>query len=219
MKPEISLKNYSLLDLLKNPYFISVCLGLAVVSFFYVDIDLAVYFQSYRFTHLLQFKFFSQITKLGSSLPYIIGSLILFLWAFFIKKDKSLARAALYILSAVIISGLICDAIKIIAGRARPTLYFSQHLYGFYFWEFTSRLQSFPSGHATTIAAFATACSLLWPRVSWLLLILTLLVTASRLVVGAHYLSDVIIGAYLGFFISFALYQIPYLKKIGSISL
>jgi undecaprenyl-diphosphatase len=58
---------------------------------------------------------------------------------------------------------------------------------------------SFPSGH--TITAFATCLALGYfiPRLRWPLLLLACLVGVSRVVISAHYASDVVAGAAIGF--------------------
>lgn len=108
-----------------------------------------------------------------------------------------------FFLATIIISGLLCDLFKIILGRARPHEYFTQHLYGFYFWQFHNGFWSCPSGHATTIAAIATAGYILWPRYLWFFIFLFFMVAISRVITQQHYLSDVMLGSYLGFITSF----------------
>ncbi len=57
---------------------------------------------------------------------------------------------------------------------------------------------SFPSGHATQ--AFAAAAAIVWlvPSLRVPALVLAALVAASRVVLGVHYASDVIVGALVG---------------------
>lgn len=57
---------------------------------------------------------------------------------------------------------------------------------------------SFPSGHTLHAVAFTTVALAHYPVLAWLLLPFTLLVAASRLVLGLHYPSDVLAGALLG---------------------
>ena len=53
---------------------------------------------------------------------------------------------------------------------------------------------SFPSGHTAAVAALATALWCLWPRHVLFYIALASVVAASRVVTGAHYLSDVVAG-------------------------
>lgn len=57
---------------------------------------------------------------------------------------------------------------------------------------------SFPSGHATTAAAAATALALLAPRWRALAVVLALFVGASRVLLGVHFVGDVLAGFALG---------------------
>jgi undecaprenyl-diphosphatase len=55
-----------------------------------------------------------------------------------------------------------------------------------------------PSGHATTAFAAAVAIALIWPRLRWPMLVYAVIIAASRVALDAHYLSDVIAGAFVG---------------------
>jgi membrane-associated phospholipid phosphatase len=55
-----------------------------------------------------------------------------------------------------------------------------------------------PSGHATTAFAVLVAFGTLWPRARTILLVYALLIVVSRVVLVAHYPSDVLAGALVG---------------------
>ncbi len=57
---------------------------------------------------------------------------------------------------------------------------------------------SFPSGHAATAFAAATAVAVLSPRLRVPVLVLAALVALSRAYLGVHYWSDVIVGSLFG---------------------
>ncbi len=57
---------------------------------------------------------------------------------------------------------------------------------------------SFPSGHTMHAFAFTIIATVSFPALGWILVPFTLLVAASRLVLGLHWCSDVIAGAALG---------------------
>lgn len=107
------------------------------------------------------------------------------------------ARVFLFLFVAVAVSGLACDLVKFLFGRARPKMLFGHGLYGFSFFQLSGKMTSFPSGHTNTAFALATALFLLAPRWGWLYFPLALVVGASRVLVGAHYPSDVLAGGYL----------------------
>ena len=77
----------------------------------------------------------------------------------------------------------------------------------FHFQGFVTRdaFASFPSGHTTS--AFAAACALGYMRPEWRrpLLAGAVLIGLSRILVGAHFPSDVVAGAILGSVVSMTL--------------
>jgi undecaprenyl-diphosphatase len=63
---------------------------------------------------------------------------------------------------------------------------------------------SFPSGHAATAFAAATAVALVYPRLRVPALALAALVALSRVYLGVHYWSDVIVGSMFGVVVGWA---------------
>lgn len=59
-------------------------------------------------------------------------------------------------------------------------------------------LMSFPSGHAAVAAALAACLCRLAPHGRWVFITLAVMACLQRLAIGAHYLSDVCLGAALG---------------------
>jgi undecaprenyl-diphosphatase len=57
---------------------------------------------------------------------------------------------------------------------------------------------SFPSGHTLHAVCFTIIACSAFPGWSWVLVPFTVLVGLSRLVLGLHYLSDVLVGALIG---------------------
>ena len=57
---------------------------------------------------------------------------------------------------------------------------------------------SFPSGHTLHAVAFTLVVLAYYPALAWLLVPFTLLIAVSRVVLGLHYPSDVLVGAALG---------------------
>jgi undecaprenyl-diphosphatase len=57
---------------------------------------------------------------------------------------------------------------------------------------------SFPSGHTLHAVCFTVIASSIFPTWTWILVPFTVLVGLSRLVLGLHYVSDVVVGACIG---------------------
>ncbi len=95
-------------------------------------------------------------------------------------------------------AGLIANLTKNIIGRARPKLFDQVGVLDVKPFAFDSDWASFPSGHATNIFAFATVIGMLWPKGRVLLYTLAAWIAASRVLIGEHYVTDVVAGAILG---------------------
>jgi membrane-associated phospholipid phosphatase len=70
--------------------------------------------------------------------------------------------------------------------------------YAWEFWKGPSDLWSMPSSHTSAACALACVLARLYPRLIPLMVLLAALVGTARVVLGAHYPSDVIVGATLG---------------------
>ena len=57
---------------------------------------------------------------------------------------------------------------------------------------------SFPSGHTITAFGIALSLGLFYPQLQGVLLAVALLIASSRIILGMHFLSDVLAGAALG---------------------
>jgi membrane-associated phospholipid phosphatase len=113
--------------------------------------------------------------------------------------------AAIFITVAA--AGLADDALKIVFGRARPYVWLAGDDSGFSFFRYGAKFASFPSGHTTTSVAAALAFGAVLPRWRPAFLLAALLIALSRIVLGVHYLSDVIAGALLGTAVAFWLLE------------
>jgi membrane-associated phospholipid phosphatase len=149
----------------------------------------------------------SWITQLGVSTGWLIASgvpVILF-WLLRARlpdgarqRWQSYVYVPLFAFTAIAGAGLANSLIKAVAGRFRPKLFFLDQHYGFDLWHRASDYTSFPSGHTAVIFAVATVVSLVWRRLAWPAFAVAALVGLSRVLVGAHWPSDVLAGAWLG---------------------
>ena len=67
---------------------------------------------------------------------------------------------------------------------------------------------SFPSGHSTTAFAVAMSLGSFYPEIMPLLLVLAANVAISRVVVGMHFLSDVLVGSGAGALLGYAAFRL-----------
>ena len=169
----------------------------------YVDRPVALYF---RGANPQLVEVFRVITRLGISTYYLIGTAVLAaaMWlAGRLGEGRWAARLGaaavvpLFVFLSIAVSGLITDLLKFVFGRARPKLLFANETFGFDWWGTKADFWSFPSGHATTAVAIAAALYCLWPRFLPLYVAFATLVSLSRAVVGAHYVSDVIAATFI----------------------
>jgi len=114
------------------------------------------------------------------------------------RRFKRYKSIFLYLILSCVVSGVLHHVIKVIVGRYRPRYLFTEDLYGFSPLNFDIAMNSFPSGHSQTIFSICVALSIIYPRHLILLLLLAIMVGVSRIMILAHFPSDVIFGAYLG---------------------
>ena len=153
-------------------------------------------------------KFFKTITDIGKSNWMLIPTGTAVALALVLRQRYGGWRnAAAYGLIASTIgfvfvsiggAGLIANLTKNILGRARPKLFETAGPLDFNFFAFDPDYASLPSGHATNIFAFATVIGMLWPRGRIFLYTLAAWIAASRVLIGQHYVTDVVLGAILG---------------------
>lgn len=108
--------------------------------------------------------------------------------------------AALYafIFAAVGLPSLFTTIAKRLIGRARPMHFDEVGLLSFKWNVADWSYQSFPSGHATTAFAVAATVGFISERWFYPALALASAIALSRVTLGAHYPSDVLIGAVVG---------------------
>ena len=134
------------------------------------------------------------ITQLGSTPGIIVVALVVTL----IEYRRLRTKAVPAFMATVVVSELIAaNLIKVIVRRHRPNVLRLVHASGF----------SFPSGHTTATAATYAACALLIGRgrsrsvraaLAGVAGGITVAVAASRVLLGAHWLTDVFAGAAVG---------------------
>jgi undecaprenyl-diphosphatase len=67
---------------------------------------------------------------------------------------------------------------------------------------------SFPSGHSINAFAFAVSIGLFEPSLMCGLILCALSVAISRIILGLHFLSDVVVGSLIGTGLGYGCYQL-----------
>jgi undecaprenyl-diphosphatase len=159
--------------------------------------------------HLPRFMtwFFGQITDFGKSGWFLwpLGLLFVAICALpmTLPRVQRLVLAAIavrvgFLFVAIGAPSLFDTIIKRMIGRARPMVGGSLDptLFSPFIWR--SAYAGFPSGHVTTAFAVLVAFGSLWPRARTALWTYALAIALSRVVVTAHYPTDVAAGAVVG---------------------
>jgi membrane-associated phospholipid phosphatase len=127
--------------------------------------------------------------------PLTIGVPITFVTNALIKKDSSSRSNAILICSSLFIEGALVGGLKYLINRPRPFT-----TYPYIDKESDGGSPSFPSGHTSNAFALATSVSIAFPK--WYIIAPSLLwataVGYSRIDLGVHYPSDVLVGALVG---------------------
>lgn len=116
-------------------------------------------------------------------------------------------RAGLIALAAVL-PGLLTDVLKVLGRRMRPGE--SDGWYAFRAWTeqtWTGSGLGLPSGHAATAFGGMMMVALLFPRVRWLALGMACGCGVTRVLAGAHYFSDVVMGGMVGAAVAMSLFR------------
>ena len=217
-----------------------VVIGLLLLNFFISsDIDSSFYNKLnnfYNSSSNVYFKqFFINITKIGDSFWVFLLSFLTYLLCYFfknkmVKNHKNICDkiriSALFLFAATLVTGILTQILKHIVGRPRPNQVLEHGYFEFDFFNFNSAFHSFPSGHTSTIFVVALTFSIFTPKLKYFYLFCASIIAFSRMVVGAHFFTDVVGGivlAYIGFKITITVFEklkmIQYLyliKKLNS---
>ena len=121
------------------------------------------------------------------------------------RRNNRWTRIFLSMLIALSIAGVTGRALKLTTGRARPSVKSEQMWTGP---SWSSKYHSFPSGHVdASVGFFAVLAFANW-RIGLPCLTIPILIGFSRLYLGAHWLSDVVFAAVLGFLSAILIYRL-----------
>jgi membrane-associated phospholipid phosphatase len=170
-------------------------IGMAVivlVAAFFLDQANAIWINAHSSPELK--RMMRIVSRVGDWPAHIIAGTIGIAIAFAVGS-KVWMRIFIAMLVALALAGVTTRAIKIATGRARPSVKTEAHWNGP---QFSSKYHAFPSGHTASSTAFFVALLLARRKLGAPLLLIPILIAMSRMIVGAHYLSDVTFAAIVG---------------------
>jgi len=180
------------------------------IAAFAVDVPLA------RFCYAREYPGFIR-HLLDNAEPFGDAYGMLLIVAGFFLLDPQRRGYLPWIIASGLISGLAADGVKLLISRTRPNsikLDFIKVADTFNGWlpfsEGGSQMQSFPSAHTAVGVGFAIALCRFYPRGRVLFIAMAVMCGMHRVQTCAHFLSDVCVGAAVGWVVG---YGILSLKK------
>ena len=150
-------------------------------------------------------EFFKEITRVGKSSWYltisVIGFILLYVNTKFklveTKTDDKFTKFFVSSFFYILAVGIITQIAKHIIGRPRPNYTNFENVFDFKFFSVESSFHSFPSGHSSTIFIVCFILVVTFPKLKYFFYFLASIVALSRVVVGAHFFTDIVAGAIL----------------------
>jgi membrane-associated phospholipid phosphatase len=122
-------------------------------------------------------------------------------------------HAALFVIFSVASAGILVNLLKFIIGRMRPRELLENGLSGFIPFNTDFGMNSFPSGHSQMVWSLTAALFLIFPRLWPVLFSFAAVVAASRFLASVHFVSDVVMGSYIGVVVPFLLKHYVYDRR------
>jgi len=166
---------------------------IAIGAAFYFDDAMRNFFVEHQNREVLHFM--RSVSRLGDWPAHFALGLI-FAGIAWWRGSKKWTRIFLSMLIALAIAGIAGHLIKRTIPRARPSVKSELHWGGP---RFSTKYHAFPSGHVAASTAFFGVLIFARRRIGLACLAIPVLIGFSRMYLGAHYLSDVVCAAVLGF--------------------
>lgn len=189
---------------------------LTILSYKFLDQPISLFVFKY-----LRQDIFKFLTHIPDVMIYL--SVIMFLLCVLGRQFPSLKTAAILSCVSLIANSLVKSFLKYCFGRTWPETWINNNpsfirdnIYGFNFFHGGHEYASFPSGHTS---ATLTVFTILWfclPRYRIIYGLISSALLISMVAANYHFLSDVIAGAFLGFFMSWSVIKLacsPSLSK------
>jgi len=174
----------------------------------WIDLPIASFFYAHRETTWV--AFFAAITDFANGVIWYSVALIgvgvaAFRHSARAKRPNSTRlrqeiRAWIFMAVSMLSSGILINVMKFAIGRQRPRFLFAEESSsGFYPFAVKIADSSFPSGHTQSIWTAMLALSFLFPPLRPVFLAIAATIALSRIVVGAHFLADVVVSIFIAF--------------------
>ncbi len=173
-------------------------IGIAIAA---VAISVSFYFDDAVWNFIQQhqnrglYNFMRNVSRFGDWPSHVVLGLLL-LGTAWIRGTRKWSRVFLAMLIALALAGVTGTVIKCVVPRPRPSVHTDIRWGGP---RFSSKYHSFPSGHMGASTAFFGVLLIARRRVGVACFPIPILIGFSRMYIGAHYLSDVVCAAVLGF--------------------
>jgi membrane-associated phospholipid phosphatase len=158
-----------------------------------------------------RFSFFS--TDIPDFLPLLVGVTTGTAWiAFFYLTRKHIYNTHTRFFQLIAITVPLAQVVKTIAkfgvGRIN-TRFWLQHPSAneFHWFHGSANFCGFPSGHMAVFTVLIMALSIFYPRYQSFYIVCLTLLALALIVTNYHFLSDIIVGAYVGFIIHSVIYN------------
>ena len=148
-------------------------------------------------------NFIKFITSLGNGLTYFILFIPFGVYFYY----SNLKKEFLFLIATLLLTYMLNELIKHIVSRKRPIEFFVINMGSF----------SYPSGHAMNFSAFYLTFKFLFSKkcksmfINVVIYIMIFLIAISRVILGVHWPTDVIVGFILGYF-CYSLARVLYLN-------
>ena len=193
-----------------------ITLAVYLALFFWVDraADLWVH---QHWAHTWVFTAGTYISYLAKGSYFRLGLTLGFVLILMVDPglNRGWTKGLLYVCTTGAVAIIIGEGWKYFLGRYRPLMLFEHNLYGLHFFSSKWALNSTPSGHTLRAFSLLTALSLLHKRFTVVFLSLATLIGVGRVLVTAHYPSDVLFGAFIGIFTALWAYKYFFIKDNG----
>ncbi|MBU5636591.1 phosphatase PAP2 family protein [Geomonas sp. Red69] len=171
-----------------------------VLCVFYLDIPVAVFVRDYLYANRHWVRATAELPDLLLAVVVVatVGSCLLYLFRYgrgILDRATMLAKEVVWLAP---VSYLVKALLKIAFGRSNTRYWLHEPGdYGFHWFQMKEYCDGFPSGHMLVIVALLAAVWRFYPESRPIGIVTAILLAAALVATNYHFLSDVVVGAYL----------------------